>query len=305
MSRLLRHLIVALPFGLLLVGHGTLAQTPAPIPVVTTVPFLKEFVERVGGPTVTVTNLVNGAGHIDTYSPTPDDLVAVGRARLLVQLGVGMETWTIPMIKAANNPRVTIVTAGRGIPLLRDATIDNQDATGHAHGSGNPHIWLDPENAKMMIRTITDAMIKIVPAQRAVFLANQAQYLKAIDAVEATIKQQVRRLKDRRIIANDATWSYFARRFGFQIKGVMDEMPGGETPMGVQTDLAALIRRTRIKVIVTEPHLNSGAALALAEQTGAVLVPLASLPGALPGTDTYLDMLSYDARQLIEALSRP
>jgi ABC-type Zn uptake system ZnuABC Zn-binding protein ZnuA len=304
MSRLLRHLVVALPFSLLLVGHGTYAQPPAPIPVVTTLPFLKEFVERVGGASVTVTNLINGAADIDTYTPTPDDLVAVGQARLLVQLGVGMEAWTIPMIKAANNPHIAIVTAGRGVPLLRDSMIDNADATGNAHGSGNPHIWLDPENAKMMIRTITDAMIKIAPAKRAAFLANQARYLKAIDVVEATIKQQVRRLKDRRIVTDHATWPYFARRFGFQIMGVIAEAQG-ETSMSAQADLTALIRRTRIKVIVTEPHLSSGVARTVAEQTGAELVTIASLPGTLPATDTYLDMLSYDARQLIEALSRP
>lgn len=321
MSRPLRHLvIVVLPICLALIGPTSQAlaqelnptapipKTPiptAPIPVVTTLPFLKEFVERIGGPSVSVVNLINGTESVHTYTPKPSDLVAISRARVLVQVGVGLEVWVVPMIQSAKNPRLTIVTAGRGIPLLREHGLDEEDQAGHAHVSGNPHIWLDPENAQMMIRTITDALIKIAPAQRTTFLANQAGYLKEIDAVEASIKAQVAALKDRRIVTHHGAWPYFARRFGFQIEGVILEQPGSEASAKSLAALIQLIRRKQIKVIAMEPQLNAKVAETLAEETGATLVTITPLPGALPGTDTYLDMLTYDAQQLIRALNRP
>jgi zinc/manganese transport system substrate-binding protein/zinc transport system substrate-binding protein/manganese/iron transport system substrate-binding protein len=285
-----------------------MAQEPtptAPIPVVTTLPFLQEFVERIGGPSVSVVNLIKGTESEHTYTPKPSDLVAVSRARLLVQVGVGLEVWVSPMIESARNPRLTIVTTGQGIPLLRGQGMGEPDEEGHAHASGNPHIWLDPENAKMMVRAITDALIKLAPAQRALFLANQAQYLTEIDTVEAAIKEQVKPLKDRRIVTHHAAWPYFARRFGFQIEGVILEQPGSEASAKALAGLIKLIKQKKIKVIVMEPQLNPKVAQTLAEETGAALVTLTPVPGALPGTERYLDMLSYDARQLVEALSRP
>jgi ABC-type Zn uptake system ZnuABC Zn-binding protein ZnuA len=315
MLSILRHLFIALPICLAVTWHTPWGHTPvalaqesiptAPIPVVTTLPFLKEFVERIGGSSVSVVNLINGTESVHTYTPKPSDLVAISRARLLVQVGVGLEVWVTPMIKSAKNPRLTIVTAGRGIPLLREQALDDHDEAGQAHVSGNPHVWLDPENAKMMIRTISNALIKIAPAQRASFLANQAGYLKEIDDVEATIKMQVAQLKDRRIVTHHGAWPYFARRFGFQIEGVLLEQPGGETSAKSLAGLIALIRRKQIRVIAMEPQLNAKVAQTLAEETGATLVTITPLPGALPGTESYLDMLAYDARQLIEALSRP
>jgi ABC-type Zn uptake system ZnuABC Zn-binding protein ZnuA len=315
MPRSLRHLFIALPICLAVTWHTpwghppqVLAQEPkpqSPIPVVTTLPFLKEFVERIGGPAVSVVNLINGTESVHTYTPKPSDLIAISRARLLVQVGVGLEVWVAPMIKAAKNPRLTIVTTGRGIPLLREQALDDHDAEEQPHVSGNPHIWLDPENAKMMIRTISDALIKAVPVQRAAFLANQAGYLKEIDTVEATIKAQVGQLKDRRIVTHHGAWPYFARRFGFKIEGVLLEQPGSEASAKSLAGLISLIRRKRIRVIAMEPQLNTKVAQVLAEETGATLVTITPLPGALPGTATYLDMLAYDARQLIEALSRP
>ena len=309
MSRPLRHLVVlVLPLCLALIGHASPAQAASdqePIPVVATLPFLKEFVERVGGSSVTVVSLLKGTEGEHTYTPKPSDLVAVARARLLVQVGVGLEVWVTPLINAAKNPTLTIVTTGQGIPLLRGKEMDDHDEEGHAHPSGNPHIWLDPENAKMMVRTITDALSKILPAQRTTFLANQARYLNEIDEVEATIKEQVGRLKDRRIVTHHAAWPYFARRFGFQIEGVILEQPGSEASAKSLAALISLVKQKRIRVIAMEPQLNAKVAQTLAEETGATLVTITPLPGALPGTDTYLDMLSYDARQLIEALSRP
>ncbi len=308
MPLVLRHLFVALPICLAIFGswgNGPAASAQEPIPVVTTLPFLKEFVERIGGSSVSVVSLIKGTEGEHTYTPKPSDLVAVSHARLLVQVGVGLEVWVAPMIAAARTPRLTIVTTDQGIPLLRGQGTEEQDEDGHAHPSGNPHVWLDPENAKMMIRTITNALMEMAPSQRAAFLANQARYLKEIDEVEAAIKEQVKPLKDRRIVTHHAAWPYFARRFGFQIEGVILEQPGSEASAKSLAGLILLIRQKHIKVIAMEPQLNAKVAQTLAEETGATLVTLTPLPGALPGTETYLEMLNYDARQLIDALSRP
>jgi ABC-type Zn uptake system ZnuABC Zn-binding protein ZnuA len=189
--------------------------------------------------------------------------------------------------------------------LIRDQESNATPQAPHAHSFGNPHIWLDPENTKTMIHTLTKAIIAAAPAQRTAFLANQARYLNEIDVVEANIKAQVKPLKDRRIITHHNAWPYFARRFGFRIEGVLLEQPGGEASAKTLASLIKLARQKSIRVIVMEPQLNPKDARLLAQETGARLVTLTPLPGALPGTDTYLEMLNYNARQLVQALSGP
>ena len=66
--------------------------------------------------------------------------------------------------------------------------------------------------------------------------------------------------------------------------------------------LISRIQRDRIRVIVSEPQLNQKIPELLARETGARIVVLTPLPGGLPGTETYLDMLRYDVLQLAKAL---
>ena len=64
-----------------------------PLNVVVTIPVLKDLVEQVGGPHVRVTSLLSGYENEHTYSPKPSDLVAVRNARLLFEVGIGLEVW--------------------------------------------------------------------------------------------------------------------------------------------------------------------------------------------------------------------
>ena len=302
MSRSRRYLPLLLACCLPFTGLWA-ATAQEPIRVVTTLPMLKEFVEQIGGPHVAVTSLLTGLENEHTYTPKPSDLEAVHNARLFVQIGVGLEIWAESLIKAARRPGLTIVTSSQGIALIRDQESNPNSADSHPHSFGNPHVWLDPANAKTMIHTIAKALIAAAPAQRETFLKNQARYLKEIDTIEADIQERVKQLEDRRIITHHNAWPYFARRFGFRIEGVILEQPGGEASAKTLASLTKLIRQKRIKVIVMEPQMNPKVAQLLAQETGARLVTLTPLPGGLPGTERYVQMLAYNAGALIEALA--
>jgi ABC-type Zn uptake system ZnuABC Zn-binding protein ZnuA len=67
--------------------------------------------------------------------------------------------------------------------------------------------------------------------------------------------------------------------------------------------LISRIRKEGIRVIVSEPQMNSKIPDVLARETGARIVVLSPLPGAMPGTETYLSLLRYNVMQLANALS--
>jgi ABC-type Zn uptake system ZnuABC Zn-binding protein ZnuA len=281
-----------------------LAAAPAePINIVVTIPVLKDLTEQVGGPYVRVTSLLSGYENEHTYAPKPSDLVAVRKARLLFEVGIGLEVWVASLVKNAGSSSLRVVTTSKGIALLRDRP--DHDGSAHAADAnerGNPHVWMDPENATTMMRHITEALIRIDPAHATEYRANQASYLRKLDQLRGDLSNRVKRLTDRRFISHHPAWPYFARRFDFQVVGTIQTQSGSEPSALHLHRLIAKIKKDRIKVVVSEIQLSQKIPELLAKETGARVVVLTTLPGGLPHTETYLDMLRYNVLQLANAL---
>lgn len=287
----------------LLSAPRVLAVSPAePLNIVVTIPVLKDLAEQVGGPYVRVTSLLSGYENEHTYSPKPSDLVAVRKASLLFEIGIGLEVWVSSLVKNAGSPSLQVVTTSKGIALLRDTEHEGVVHAGEEGERGNPHIWMDPENAMTMMRHITEALIQIDPVHGTEYRANQAAYLRKLDQLRGELSERISRVADRRFIAHHPAWPYLARRFGFQIVGTIQPQSGSE-PSALQLhSLMATIKKDRIKVVVSEIQLSQRIPELLAKETGARVVVLTTLPGGLPHTDTYLDMLRYNVLQLANAL---
>jgi ABC-type Zn uptake system ZnuABC Zn-binding protein ZnuA len=281
---------------------------PEPLNIVVTIPVLKDLAQQVGGPNVRVTSLLNGYENEHTYSPRPSDLVAVRKARLLFEVGIGLEVWVSSLVKNAGSPSLRVVTTSQGIGLIRDHT-------GHRDGvhqgekttgsDGNPHIWLDPENVAIMLRHITEALIAADPAHATDFRNRQAVYLRKLDQLRKELSDRVKQLPDRRFVAHHPAWPYMARRFGFDMAATI-LMQSGAEPSALQLQsLIGKIKKERIKVIVSEIQLSQKLPTLLAKETKTRIVVLTTLPGGVPGTETYIDMLRYNVLQLANALESP
>jgi ABC-type Zn uptake system ZnuABC Zn-binding protein ZnuA len=297
------HSILLSLFILTVLPSAASAQNP--INIVVTIPVLKDLAEQVGGAHVQVKSLLSGYENEHTYSPRPTDLVAVRKAQLLFEIGTGLEVWVASLVKNAGSPSLRVVTTSQGVGLIRD----HSDLHHHAPGEngdgasgGNPHIWLDPENVAIILRHITDALSKIDPAHAEAYRHNQAAYLQQLNRLQNELSDRVKSLSDRRFVAHHPAWPYMARRFGFDIADTIQVQTGTE-PSALQLQaLIDKIRKNRIKVIVSEIQLSQKLPNLLSKETKARVVVLTTLPGGLPGTETYLDMLRYNVLQLASAL---
>lgn len=281
----------------------------SPLHVVVTLPVLKDWAQQIGGPHVAVTSLMTGYESEHTYSPKPSDLTAVRKAQVLIQVGAGLEVWVSTLVKNAGNPQLLTITASEGIALIEDQEGGTGKPAGgpmsHSHAHGNPHVWLDPNGASTMVRRITDAFIAVDPAHRPDYEAKTAAYLSQLDQTGAALRLRLQGVPDRRVVVHHPAWPYFARYFGFVIAGTLLTQPGAEPSARRIQALVDTIKQTGIKVIVSEAQLNQKLPQMLARETGARVVRLTTLPGALAGTETYLDMLRYNVLQLAEALEQP
>jgi zinc/manganese transport system substrate-binding protein/zinc transport system substrate-binding protein/manganese/iron transport system substrate-binding protein len=273
--------------------------------VVVTLPVLKDWAQQIGGPHVAVTALMTGYENEHTYSPKPSDLVALRKAAILVEIGAGLEVWVASLVKNAGNAGLLVVTASRDIPLIDDdGDSPGKPVNEHAqdHVRGNPHVWLDPDGASTIIRHITEAFATRDPAHRGAYEANAAAYLTQLTAVARELQARLARIGDRRIIAHHPAWPYFARYFGVLVEGTLLTQPGADLSARQIHAIVEKMKQAGIRVIVSEAQLSQKLPQLVARETGAQVVVLTTLPGALPGTDTYLDMLRYNVVQLAAAL---
>lgn len=289
-------LLVVLAGGALF--FDSMSDASDPIPIVVTIPVLKDLTEQVGGRYVHVTSLLNGYENEHTYSPKPTDLVAVRKAKLLLEIGLGLEVWVSSLVKNAGSRSLRVITTSQGVELIHDGA----EAHDHEGEMGNPHIWLDPENVALMLQHITDALVEADPSHTADFRANQAAYLQRLSILQKELLVRTQQLPDRRFIAHHPAWPYWAKRFGFDIVGTI-HMQSGTEPSALHLQaLIEKIRKERIKVVVSEVQLSQRLPELLARETKARVVVLTTMPGGLPGAATYLDMLRYNVLQLTGAL---
>ena len=92
---------------------------------------------------------------------------------------IGLEVWVSALVKNAGSPSLRVVTTSQGIGLIGDQP-DGQKA-GKGYRRGNPHVWLDPENAITMTRHITEALIQADPSHAQDYRDNQAAYVRRLD----------------------------------------------------------------------------------------------------------------------------
>ncbi len=273
--------------GIILLFPCSLYATE-PIPIVVTLPVLKSLTEKIGGRHVAVSSLITGLESEHTYTPRPSDVIAIKNAKMLVKIGLGLETWIDSLIKNADRKNLVTVTASDDVPLLQDQ---------------NPHIWLDPERAKIMIRHITKGLSQIDPARQGEYQKNEATFVVALDKLTVEMIGKVKGIQNPKIITHHPAWPYFAKRFGFVIAGEIQLQVGSEPSAKRIGELTRLMRHDKIGVILSEPQLNLNMPKILAQETGARIVRLSPMPVA-PATEDYLVFIRYNVETIVSALQK-
>ena len=264
---------------------------------------LKDFVQQIGKDKVKVKSLLSGLESEHTYTSSPKDILAIHQADMLVKIGLGLDVWTDTLIENAQNPHLVTVITSTGIPLISNwLPHESSETLPKDIHRGNPHIWLDPDNAKVMIKHITEGLIKLDPDHRLFYLNNQEAYFNHLNKLQTSLIHQIKLLPTRKMITHHDAWPYFARRFGFTILGNIIVQVGAEPSARQITTLIKTIKQENIKVIVSEPQLNPRFPNILAEETSAQVVVLTPIPGMLVGAETYDSMIKYNVETLISAL---
>jgi ABC-type Zn uptake system ZnuABC Zn-binding protein ZnuA len=270
---------------------------------VTTTTDLKSLTEAVGGERVAVTSLAPAAMDAEDYQPKPHDVLHLKNTHLFVRVGLDYDLWADRLLVQSGRPEIGrggpfYVDASRGIAVLELRGVSVGPGDGHAHGSGNPHYWLDPENAEIITATILEALARIDPEHAGGYEANRAAFLARLHTRLAEWETALSALKGMPIVAYHNSWPYFARRFRLDLLDVIETKPGVPPSPSHLAGLIEAMRSRGAHIVVREPHEPERDAAFVANKAGAAVVTLAASVGALPQAGDYLALFDADVAAL-------
>ncbi len=168
---------------------------------------------------------------------------------------------------------------------------DKHDHHEHAHGEHDPHIWLDPMNAKIILSEMAEHLIENDQENASKYKANLKKAHKDLDKLTKKVKSELN--KDFKSIVFHDAYQYFEKRFGVNVLGAFtvntDILPGAEQ----LSEIREVIEHEKVSCVFSEPQFNPDIIKAVAKDTNiktGVIDPLGATLN--PGKTLYFDLIS-------------
>jgi zinc transport system substrate-binding protein len=258
--------IPALSLGLLLAvllmatacGRRPTAGSATSRPVITvTIEPQRYFVEAVAGERFTVVSMVPKGSSPETYDPTPQQLVNLGKSAAYLRIGyIGFEVaWFDKLCQ--NAPQMDQFDLSAGIRPIYERHEEDAD---HPVGI-EPHIWMSAANAAVLVDNTQAALTALDGAHAAEFAARADSLKQVIAHTDSVVRSLVP--AGGAFLIYHPSLSYFARDYGLQQISIEE---GGKEPSPAH--LKALIEQSRTaqpKVIFVQPEFDVRNARTLAK----------------------------------------
>jgi len=261
-----------------------------PIPVVTTISTLNSLVQGVGGDLVSVRSIVPVGASPETYQPTPQDVAMLSGARLLVENGAGLESWLSKMLATAAAPGLKVVVCADGLHVKND----------------NPHLWMDPVNARHYVLAIRDGLIAVDPKNAPTYRKNARAYNAKLVALQKYIQAKIDTLppSHRYMIVFHNAWQYYDDRFGLTTLDFVERNPGQEPNPQHIASIIDLAKAHHVHGVFSEPEYSPKILYAIAQGAGVKVVEnlYDDSIGTDPRVGDYISMLTFDTNEIVNAL---
>ena len=314
----MRRLVMAAGIAAALMGFASLPAAAAPKVVVSILPIhslVAGVMQGVAEPALLVP--VGASPH--TYAMKPSDARLLQSADVVVWVGEHLENYLEkPLESLAGKATIVEIIALPGIDLLTTRSggafephLHAGHSHGHAHGKKggheepepDVHIWLDPDNARVIVGEMVSLLSRIDGANAAKYAANGRAIEARLAALDASVKSRLAPVRDRAYIVFHDAYQYFERHFGTKIVGAVTVSPD-QTPSAKRvTELRKRIRTASAVCVFREPQFPAPIIDTLVSTTGAKVGVLDPEGANLdPGPDAYFTLMERIADSLAGCL---
>jgi len=239
-----------------------------------------------------------GQGDSHHYQLKPSDIMQLQKADLVIWVGPGMEHSFAKAIHQLDPKKVLTLVSQKGIHTLPYATKHASDD----HGTIDPHIWLDLDNAKTMAGIIAERLMAIDSNHAEQYQTNLEVVSEELDRTKKSLARVLAlpSLQQTHFYAYHNSLRYFENQFHLASgHGITD---GSETPPSLYkiTHIRDRMRADKAQCLLIEPDITKTQVHALIDQTNVKVVTVTIMPQSPElGIQSYIEMLEGIAQTLL------
>ena len=161
--------------------------------------------------------LIKPASDIHSYEPTPSDIRAVLSCKVFIYVGgESDEEWVSDILENAKDKDIKIVNMFEVLEdrlILEDGEEDEYDE----------HVWTDPNNYKLIVEAVKDALILALPENKAIYEENTNKYISSLKELDTNIKKTISDNNiDTIVVADRFPFLYFVKAYNLNYLGALN-----------------------------------------------------------------------------------
>lgn len=257
--------------------------------VAVSIPMQKEFLERIAGDFYEVILLVAPGINPHDFEPKVSEIRKINEAVAYFSIGIEFEDSWLPRFKGQNRA-MQIFDTGASISRINFLDTHHQDNHKH-HNEGDTHIWLSPNNAKIIAKNIFEGLKDLNPKQD--FSKGYQALIEEIDTLDRELKVILENLpKRQKFVVFHPMLSYFAK--DYNLEEISIEIDGKSPKIQDMIAVIEIIKKENLKLIFVQPEFSTKAAEFIAKESDVKLKYFSPLQ--IPWDKNLLDF----AKTLVE-----
>ena len=225
---------------------------------------------------VTVERLNTGSvSCLHDYTLSVDDMKKIEGADVIAMNGAGLEDFMDDALAASS---AAVIDCSQGVALLENADhIHEEGDGGHDHGHWDPHYWMDPGNAAVMVRNLQEGFALADPDHGDAYARNGEEAAGQLPSFAGDCTQALEGAEGAALITFHDGFRYFAQFLDVPLLASIEEEEGSEASAKEINEITALVKEHDLPVIFTEVNGSDATAQAISRETGCAVAQLTML----------------------------
>jgi zinc transport system substrate-binding protein len=241
--------------------------------------------------------LVKGAASPHSYMLKPSQMSTLQQADLIIWNGESVESFLPRTLRSLNSKtRVIKLAALPGMMLLptREGGVWGEDEGDHHHHHGDVdgHLWLDPNNAKVMVAAVTTSLSEIDPSHAVQYRRNSEALLQQLEQLARELDNTLAPVRAIPYLVFHDGYHYFEARYHLNAVGAISVDPERKPGAKRLSELTAMIKQRQVRCLFSEPQYPAATVQSIIAGSGVksgVLDPLGS--SFQPGPELYFKLM--------------
>lgn len=235
------------------------------------------------------------------YVLRPSDARKLARADIIFHVGSMLETFLEkPLASLAKKATLVTLIDTPDLNVLKMRDFEEESSKSERT---DPHVWMDPVRAKIIVAMIARTMSRHDPANRVFYQQNAKKLYLELDTLNVDLESELAPYKEIPFITYHDAFHYFDERYSLKTLDIMTNMPGFSPSAGKIHSLRERIKKEKVSCVFTEAQFNPSELKSLFAGLDFQQVSLDPLGNGNHFSD-YINMMQQNTRKIIKCLSQ-